>query len=164
MKIFTFLILLMSTFYLTGVKEVKISSSYNCLPNVEKGGRCTGSAYCSACKNCSRCAHCSNGGSCGVCSSNISSEYYTTPKKSKRSSSSSSYSSKTAKTYYKNETITVYNEVINLRKGPGLKYSIIEKIPYGGSVSYILESGEWIKVKVEKTGTIGYINTKLLNQ
>ncbi|MCP2937766.1 hypothetical protein NK983_34220, partial [Salmonella enterica subsp. enterica serovar Typhimurium] len=31
------------------------------------GGRCTGSAYCTACTNCSRCHHCKYGGSCGVC-------------------------------------------------------------------------------------------------
>lgn len=30
-------------------------------------GRCTGSAYCTACKNCKYCAHCNSGGSCGVC-------------------------------------------------------------------------------------------------
>lgn len=150
MKIFTFLFLIIGTFYASGVREDKVSSKYNCLYNIEKGGRCTGSAYCSACKNCSRCAHCSNGGSCGVCSGNSVSGYYATPTKSKKSSTSSYYSSKAAKKYYKNETITFYNDVMNVRKGPRLKYSIIEKISYGESVIYIQESGEWIKVKVEK--------------
>lgn len=54
--------------------------------------------------------------------------------------------------------------MINLRSGPGLKYNIIEKIYFGQTISYIQKDGEWIKVKIEKTGTLGYVYNKLLNQ
>lgn len=55
------------------------------------GGRCTGSAYCTACTNCSRCKHCSNGGSCGVCSGGTPARS-THKSHTRRSSSMSNYS------------------------------------------------------------------------
>lgn len=33
----------------------------------KKGGRCTGSAVCSACTSCNYCKHCNAGGTCGTC-------------------------------------------------------------------------------------------------
>ncbi|RXM62690.1 hypothetical protein [Chryseobacterium sp. CH1] len=58
-KLISFIILTFSLFLLNSYLKAN--------DNVEHGGRCTGSAYCSACSNCSRCGHCSGGGTCGVC-------------------------------------------------------------------------------------------------
>lgn len=44
----------------------QVSADKGCCAN-SKGGRCTGSEYCTACKNCSGCKYCNSGGSCGVC-------------------------------------------------------------------------------------------------
>ncbi len=44
-----------------------LNSCFKANDNIGHGGRCTGSAYCTACSNCSGCGHCNSGGTCGVC-------------------------------------------------------------------------------------------------
>lgn len=162
---FALLILIMSTLYISNEGKYKITSKYNCPAAIEKKGRCTGSAYCTACSNCSRCAHCSNGGSCGVCSP--SETYYTTKTETKEKKNKSSYKIKPipiTKTYYKNESIIVYNQLINLREKPTTKSKIIQCLSTGDEVLFIESTDDWIKVKVKKTGLVGYIYSKLLKQ
>ena len=157
----------MLTFYFSETSEKKITSKYNCTKLAENKGRCTGSAYCSACSNCSRCAHCSNGGTCGVCSGSSSNSSYTIPKiKKKVKTTTSTYyyePVQETKVYYENESITIYSETINLREKPSTKSIIIEKISYGDTVIFIEKTGEWSKIKVEGTGSIGFVFSKLLN-
>lgn len=155
-------------FYASDIKEKKVTSKYNCTKIIENEGRCTGSAYCSACSNCSRCAHCSNGGTCGVCSPTSSNSYYNnTPKTRKRykTTTSTHYYEPVEETrvYYENESISIYSETINLREKPNTKSIILEKLSYGDTVIFIEKTGEWSKIKVEETGTIGFVFSKLLN-
>jgi len=127
---------------------------------------CSGSDYCSACKNCSGCAHCNSGGSCGVCKSSSSNNHYSTPKRKKNSARSKPvqyYQYTTSKTYNADEPITIYKELINLREKPNTKSEVLESLLYGDTVIFIEKKGEWSKVKVEKTGTVGFIFSKLLN-
>ncbi|PJJ07034.1 SH3 domain-containing protein [Flavobacterium sp. 1] len=165
MKTLCILILTMLTFYFSDTSEKKITSKYNCTKIVKNGGRCTGSVYCSACSNCSRCAHCSNGGTCGVCSSSSSNSSYTTPKPKRKTKTSTYYYEpvQETKVYYENESITIYSETINLREKPSTKSIILEKLSYGDTVVFIEKTGEWSKIKVEETGTIGFVFSKLLN-
>lgn len=168
MKTLVVLIFTILTFYSSNTKEEKkITSHYNCLKIVENEGRCTGSAYCSACSNCSRCGHCSSGGSCGVCSSTSSNKINTSPKINKRQkTSSSSYhygSVESTKVHYEGESITIYSEAINLREKPNTKSKILEKLSHGDAVIFIEKTGDWSKIKVEETGTVGFVFSKLLN-
>lgn len=125
-------------------------------------GRCTGSAYCTACSNCSRCGHCGAGGTCGVCSggsseksfySSSSSKKSKSPKKSTNSTSSKKTDLKTSSTHHKIETIDV-------RKGPGFRFDVIEKIKQGTALIEIEKKDSWIKVQIQKTGTTGYVYYK----
>ena len=132
---------------------------------------CTGSAYCTACSNCSGCGHCNSGGSCGVCSTSFTSKKSyssnSSKKKSKKSKSINSYSTKTNKVavkYYNgNSTLrennflyTIY-KTVNIRKGPGTNYSILESVKLNTKLIYLTEEGNWYKVKVYNTGTEGYV-------
>lgn len=169
MKTIYNLTLIIILLFISYKKNDKINSNYNCHVITTKKGRCTGSVNCTVCRNCSRCAYCSNGGSCGVCGGGYSSSSkynHSSSKKNKKSSTASSfyYSSKASRTYNEDETIIIYNDMINVRKGPGLKYEIIEKIYLGDSVTFIERYEIWLKVKVEKTGSIGFISSKILNQ
>ncbi len=124
------------------------------------GGRCTGSSYCTACKNCSGCKHCSkNGGSCGVCSGGSRKVY----KNYKSSSNSYSSSSSNRKRYLKGDYLTVKSTTLNLREGPGTKYKVIEKLNDQSSLTFIESRGPWLKVKVKKTKTIGYVYFKYVD-
>jgi hypothetical protein len=168
MKTLSILILTMLTFYFSDITEKKITSKYNCTKIIENEGRCSGSSYCSACSNCSRCAHCSNGGTCGVCSGSSSNSFYTTTPKAKKKvkiTTSTYYYEPVQETtvYYENESITIYSETINLREEPNTKSIILEKLSYGDTVVFIEKTGEWSKIKVEETGTIGFVFSKLLN-
>lgn len=161
MKTITLLILMLTVGIIGNKRKTMISSNYDCSSTINNG-RCTGSAYCSACKNCSRCAHCSNGGSCGVCSGSSSNDYYS---KTKKKAYEINYYKSTPKsrTYYKDEKIIISKEKINLRELPSSKSKIIEVLNNGQTVTFIQDVGDWYQVKVERTGTIGYIYSKLLN-
>lgn len=133
-------------------------------------GRCTGSAYCSACRNCSRCAHCGSGGTCGVCapSTSSSADYYPSRNtSSKKKTKSNSYSSKRSSNLSADVTSTNvgrdYLEVnageLSLRKGPGNSYPVIEKLKRKQRLLFISKHDQWIKVKVVSSGNIGYCST-----
>jgi hypothetical protein len=127
---------------------------------------CTGSAYCSACKNCSGCAHCSSGGSCGVCSGGSSNYNTSKPKKkSKTVSRFYSYDSPKVKIeYYENESITIQNEIINLRENPSVESKIIEQLTIGDLVVFLELEGDWIKVQVVKNEKTGYLFSKIIKK
>ncbi|WP_146106871.1 SH3 domain-containing protein [Polaribacter porphyrae] len=121
-------------------------------------GRCTGSSYCTACKNCSGCKHCSkNGGSCGVCSS-VSNKVYRNNYSKKKSTSFS----KIAYKLKKGNTLYVSIETLNLRKEPNSKSKILERLKKDAALIYLDKTKNWIKVKVKKTGLIGYVYGKYL--
>lgn len=145
------------------------------------GGRCTGSANCTACSNCSRCGHCSSGGTCGVCSgSSNGRSFYSSPRKKHKTSyySNSNYSSrlysstkkvKTKKAtsptvkYYtvSGETIVkTTTDITNIRKSASIKAKIIEKVAKGSSLILLKNSGKWWKVKVKKSGKVGFVYYK----
>jgi len=146
------------------------------------GGRCTGSANCTACSNCSRCGHCGAGGTCGVCSGSswgksISSSGHSSHKKKKRSysraynnsnnSSVGFYSSSRKRTpIYHYETnvsltdenflYTVYKSV-NIRTGAGKNYPIIETVARNTKLIFLYEKSDWYKVKVVESNREGYV-------
>ena len=138
-----------------------------------KGGRCTGSAYCTACSNCSRCAHCSSGGTCGVCDRGSSKSITYTPKKRNKHSAKKSYptqnrSSASTDQSFPNSTdqnstndiLIVKKDVVNIRKSTSTSSLIIEKAYKNARLIKLQTLNTWYKVKVEKTGTIGYVYTK----
>lgn len=131
-------------------------------------GRCTGSAYCTECSNCSRCGHCGAGGTCGVCSgdssersfySSSSSKKNKSPKKSTNSTSSKKTDLKTSSTHHKIVN-QIKIETIDIRKGPGFRFDVIEKIKQGTALIEIEKKDSWIKVQIQKTGTKGYVYYK----
>ncbi|MDQ8142247.1 SH3 domain-containing protein [Chryseobacterium sp. CFS15] len=131
-------------------------------------GRCTGSAYCTACSNCSRCGHCGAGGTCGVCSGGSSERNLSysssnkkskTAKKSTNSTSSKKTNSKTSSTPHKLMS-QLKAETIDVRKGPGFRFDVVEKIRQGTALIEIEKKDSWIKVQIQKTGTTGYIYYK----
>lgn len=146
---------------------------------IADNGRCTGSAYCSACSNCSRCGHCSAGGSCGVCSGSSRGRGNSpTTKKSKKATPKRTTNSKptytaVAKTkspessikntfYYDANgdrvvLITSITPITNIRNLPSLKGKVIEQIKKGAKLIVLENYGEWIKIKVKQTGTVGFV-------
>lgn len=151
-----------------------VSDSFSLSKNVDTdhGGRCTGSAPCSACKNCSRCGHCSGGGTCGVCRGG-SSEKKSSSKKSKvkKTKESDSYASKKGKS---NKAPSVFVNEININSGryiagisvtnvyekPSLKSKIIEKVPKNSKLIQLSKQTPWYKVKVQKSGKTGFVYHK----
>lgn len=136
----------------------------------DDGGRCTGSAYCSACTNCSGCKHCKSGGSCGACTS-VSTSSKKKSSSGKKTSATSKTSAKSNTTDKKSNDITIATNInlyintneINLRKGPGFKYDIIGKVKKNAKVEVISYSGVWANIKVLDENLIGYIETIYLS-
>lgn len=148
--------------------------------SINHDGRCTGSADCSACSNCSRCAHCSAGGTCGVCAgSSKGRSFYSVPKKSKKTKQKKSnnsygfYSSGNVLRLKKSNPVRTYNtngekmavvatisEITNIRNTPSIKARIVEKVKRGSELNILQKSGNWLKVKVKKTGTVGFVFSK----
>ena len=169
---------------------VLISSAQNnklmascCDAKPKEAGRCTGSAYCSACSNCSRCAYCSSGGSCGVCTSYSKPVRYTaTPKVTKSrianpstKSTAVSFTSETpvkskAKkesvnkkvviSYNPEDMLAVNAENLKLLEGPGNEYEVIENLKRYDLLMVIAIDGEWLQVKVIQSGNFGYVNAQ----
>lgn len=133
-----------------------------------EGRRCSGDASCSACKNCSGCKHCAKeGGTCGVCSGGVTlkQSYYSKPSASKKRSKDKKTLSTgtTVSNYYSGQILLPTIESINLRNGPGTDYEILETFGENQTVIFISKIGDWLKVQVEDTGTVGYVNIKYLN-
>ena len=132
-------------------------------------GRCSGDASCTACSNCKYCKHCSKeGGSCGVCATYdapVRAKKKTTKKKT-YSSSSTSYSAASYKSpsqYSTDDYLTVTSEVLNVREDAGTNYDIVETLDKGALLKFISYDGEWIEVRVVKSGNTGYVYYKYVN-
>ncbi|MEY8758142.1 SH3 domain-containing protein [Chryseobacterium tongliaoense] len=141
--------------------------------NIGHEGRCTGSANCNACSNCSRCGHCSSGGTCGVCNGSSSGRSFYNSPSDKKTNNKKKTSSKTRRTFQSGSTTSndfydstipiVYYakaEIVNIRKGPGIEFPVIEKIKQGSKLVKIEKNGDWVKVKIKKTGTEGFVYYK----
>ena len=152
------------------------------------GRRCTGAADCRACSDCSRCKYCNNGGSCGVCSGgsgtikqavNALFGGFTTGETIQRTSTedplnqnakamSQAMMSNTAaadnnkyENQYATRILTVNLQRIDLRSGPGTHFPIIEELTKNQKVVFLKAEGAWVKVRVRKTKSIGYLNYQL---
>ncbi|MCF2875070.1 MULTISPECIES: hypothetical protein [unclassified Tenacibaculum] len=141
---------------------------------VEVAGRCTGSVYCRACRNCSRCKYCNSGGSCGVCGKRRS-----TPKRKKTTfrrksntnqrniydgrnnvNSLTIENEKISEEPYYMRTLIVQIEGAPLRSGGGWNYYVIQKLKKGEELFLLSMVGEWVKVKVKRTESIGFVHYK----
>lgn len=144
--------------------------------NIGHGGRCTGSAYCTACSNCSRCGHCGSGGTCGVCSGSSSgrssssgSSYKRT--KSKKLKTPDSYSSSKAKStktpkvelnvnVNSNNRYLAGTGAVNIYEKPSLQSKIITTVSKNTKLIQLSKEGSWYKVQVKSSGRKGYIFNK----
>lgn len=131
--------------------------------------KCTGSSSCRACTNCSRCGYCSGGGFCGVCARPTSKKtatnsYYKSYSENKSNKPTQKFSLSdevNSANYLKSLVLTT--RTLNLRNGPTTSYSVLEKIHQDQKLIYLALTGEWIKVKVKSTGTIGFVNYKYVS-
>lgn len=131
----------------------------------DKGGRgCTGSDYCTACTNCSGCKHCSSGGSCGVCRDKSPEvvEYKRKEKKTPTGSKVKTVTITRTPKFYSGQPIFITTMFITLREGPGNHYKILETVKKGERIIFQENRKPWIKVKAEKSGTIGYVHQDVL--
>ncbi len=159
MKFSIITILLLGILYVSSGKKNLVSSNYDCVSVHTDEGRCTGSSSCRVCKNCSRCAHCSNGGTCGVCAGTGSyKSNYDAPKPAKTIKTTPSVDSK--KTFYTTTTLKVKNTTLNLRKGPGVNFEIVEKLSLGDELIFIESKNDWIYVKVVNSQNKGWVHSK----
>ncbi len=54
---------------------------------------------------------------------------------------------------------------VNMRSGPGTRYSVLVTLPGGTRVEVLREPGNgWAKLKVEETGRIGWMSSRLLRE
>lgn len=56
--------------------------------------------------------------------------------------------------------LTAVSDVTNIRKAPSLNSVVIEKGLKGSQLNYLSKSNDWIKIKVKKTGTVGFVYYK----
>lgn len=157
-KLISFIIITFSLFIL--------NSCFKANDNVLHGGRCTGSAYCTACSNCSGCGHCNSGGTCGVCggsSSRKSSSSGSSTKKSKSKKHKSTDSYQSSKTQSNKPPKVFIDEVnVNLNTNnrqfagieaiiiyekPTLKSKIIATVPKDAKLIKLSTKGSWCEVQ-----------------
>jgi uncharacterized protein YgiM (DUF1202 family) len=136
-------------------------------PTAKDFGRCSGDGSCTACKNCSACKHCSKeGGSCGVCSSYSAPQPEKPYKSRAKSSSTTNFTStgtvKPKKPYKRSQMLEVTSETLSVRKGPGKNHKVVEVINYGDMVTYVSQEGEWLYIRVDASGTNGWVNYKFV--
>lgn len=164
-KLIPFIILSFSLFLL--------NACFKANDNVGHGGRCTGSAYCTACSNCSGCGHCNSGGTCGVCrggpSGRSSSSSRSTKSKYKKHKSSDSYkieSGKPPKVFIDKVNISSSNryiaaiEAINIYEKPSFKSKVITTVPKNTQLIQLAKEGSWYRVQVKSSEKKGYICNK----
>jgi uncharacterized protein YgiM (DUF1202 family) len=58
----------------------------------------------------------------------------------------------------------VVNRRINLRAGPGTSYAVVESLSGGQGVTVVSESGEWVKVLVDRDNRMGWIHRSLIRR
>lgn len=169
-KLIPFIILTFSLFLLNSCLKAN--------DNVGHGGRCTGSAYCTACSNCSRCGHCSGGGTCGVCGGGSSGKSSSSGSSNKKSKSvkykpSDSYKSSKTKSNKLPKVIDEINfninsnnryiagiEATNIYEKPSLKSKIIAMVPKKAKLIQLSKEGSWYKVQAKSSGKTGYVYYK----
>ncbi|SDI70789.1 SH3 domain-containing protein [Chryseobacterium jejuense] len=169
-KTLSIIILLFSLFLL--------NSCFKANDNIGHGGRCTGSAYCTACLNCSGCGHCNSGGTCGVCgggSKKTSSSNSSNPKNTfKRHKSGDSYKpskidpGKPPKVFIDKVNINVNSStrsiagiaITNIYERPSLKSKVIAVVPKDTKLIKLSTEGSWYKVQVKSSGKKGYVFNK----
>lgn len=166
-------ILIISFLLILGLKGYGQDNNITASCCDSKESRCTGSASCSACTNCSKCGYCNNGGSCGVCSgrktntynnnnnSNFSHKKHSYPTIENVNFKDNGYHlpDDVFSEYYLN-TLLVISETLNLRTGPDTKYSIVEQLKQNQQLTFRAMKGDWIKVLVKSSNTIGYVHYK----
>lgn len=171
-----------------------VNSSYSQKSNLiasccdtKKGGRCTGSAYCTACTTCSGCKYCNSGGSCGVCASSTSSRSYSTTTyyvPQKKHTAKKTKNAKLTNNFYRNSNSGSstsnygsysenYNEItkgsffmikgskLNLRSGPGTTYDVVQelhKTDYGQILGSVIDG--WVFVSITKSENFGYVKAE----
>ncbi|MGE8535695.1 MAG: SH3 domain-containing protein [Chryseobacterium sp.] len=170
-KIILFIVLTYSLLFL--------NSCFKANDSVGHGGRCTGSAYCSACSNCSRCGHCSGGGTCGVCGggsskTRSSSGSPSKKRKSEKYNPSDSYqssktkSSKPPKVFIDEVNLNINSnnryiagiEATNIYERPSLKSKIIATVSKKAKLIQLSKEGSWYKVLIKSNGKTGYVYYK----
>lgn len=134
------------------------------------GGRCTGSASCSACSNCTGCAHYSSGGSCGVCGGGSGKKSSSKKKKSK--AFPDSHYTKKSKSYHSPKiqideiNINTNNRyfagvaVTKIYEKPFLNAKVIKTVPKNTELKQLSKQDSWYKVQVKKSGKVGYVYYK----
>jgi uncharacterized protein YgiM (DUF1202 family) len=156
-KLIPFIIITFSLFLL--------NSCIKANDNIGHDGRCTGSAYCSACKNCSGCGHCNSGGTCGVCSGGGSSESSPKRNKSKKHKTSKIKSNKPPKVFIDEVNVNVNSNnryiagitTTNIYEKPSVKSKVITKVPKNTKLIQLSKKGSWYKVKIKTNGKTGYV-------
>lgn len=166
-KLIPFIILTFSVFLLHSCVKAN--------DNIGHGGRCTGSAYCTACSNCSRCGHCGSGGTCGVCSGSSSGTSYSGSsykkiKSKKHNTSSSPTSSKNNSGRSPKVELNVnvnYNNrylagtgAVNIYEKPSVRSKIVTIVSKNAKLIQLAKEGEWYKVQVKSSGKKGYVYYK----
>lgn len=58
----------------------------------------------------------------------------------------------------------VVNRRINLRSGPGTTYAVTETLSGGQPVTVVSESGDWVKVLVDRDNKMGWIHKSLIRR
>ncbi|MGE8527380.1 SH3 domain-containing protein [Chryseobacterium rhizosphaerae] len=126
--------------------------------------RCTGSSTCTACSNCSGCAHCKSGGMCGVCKGNFSGK--SKPSVSSKREETKNNPRKAPKVFIEdndlnfnsNKTIIATRSVSIFEK-PSFHSKVIETVSKKIPLITLSKNGSWYKVKVQKSGKTGYVNS-----
>jgi hypothetical protein len=167
-KLIPFIILIFSVFLLRSCVKAN--------DNIGHGGRCTGSAYCTACSNCSRCGHCGSGGTCGVCSgsssgrSSSSDNSYKKSKPIKHKTSSSYTSSKNNSgkipkvelnvNINSNNRYLAGIEATTIYEKASFKSKVVATVSKNAKLIQLSKEGQWFKVQVKSSGKKGYVYYK----
>ncbi|MGN7865739.1 SH3 domain-containing protein [Chryseobacterium sp. 22458] len=155
-----------------------LNSCFKANDNVGHGGRCTGSAYCTACSNCSGCGHCNSGGTCGVCRGGSSGKSLSSGSsskgKSKKHKSPDSYRSskphtgKPPKVFIDKANINLNSNnryiagiaTTNVYEKPNFQSKVITIVTKDAKLIQLSKEGPWYKVRVKSSGKTGYIFNK----
>lgn len=100
---------------------------------------------------------------------NSNSSYSTSPKSNGFYSGSSVSKKKNPVYYYNSNSVLteenylyVIGNSINVRKGPGENYAVLEKVIKNQKLIFLSEDGNWLKIVVDATKTEGYVYAKLV--
>jgi len=142
----------------------------NCTGTFAQGRKCYGYDNCTACTTCSACQHCAKGGgTCGVCSSIKHTPAKTTKKKTPtieyKTIPSNNSPSATIKSPSDNTDLFVVTaSSLNLRSGPGVSFAVIIPLELGTELTVLASNGIWWKVKVFKSGLMGYVHSSYIKR